>query len=331
MRVVVDAAIPYIKGILEPYSEVIYLPAKEITANVVRSAEALIIRTRTKCDRALLDGSAVKFIATATIGTDHIDHNYCATHNIKVCSAPGCNARGVLQWVAAALHHITSLDKCTPECYTIGVVGVGNVGSLVSNYARQWGFRVMECDPPRQAREGGEFYTIEEIARKSDIITLHTPLDDTTHHIVNNALLELMQPNTIIINASRGEVVDNIAMANSNHKYLFDVWEGEPNLDNKILQGATLATPHIAGYSVQGKANATAMVVNALANHFDLPLKEWYPEGIKRTLPRPISWSELCDTITQYCDIEKESLALKSSPQNFELMRNSYNYREEYF
>ncbi len=331
MRVVVDAAIPYIKGILEPYSEVIYLPAKEITANVVRSAEALIIRTRTKCDRALLDGSAVKFIATATIGTDHIDHNYCATHNIKVCSAPGCNARGVLQWVAAALHHITSLDKCTPEYYTIGVVGVGNVGSLVSNYARQWGFRVMECDPPRQAREGGEFYTIDEIARKSDIITMHTPLDDTTHHIVNNALLELMQPNTIIINASRGEVVDNIAMANSNHKYLFDVWEGEPNLDNKILQGATLATPHIAGYSVQGKANATAMVVNALANHFDLPLKEWYPEGIKRTLPRPISWSELCDTITQYCDIEKESLALKNSPQNFELMRNSYNYREEYF
>lgn len=331
MRVVIDAAIPYIKGILEPYSEVIYLPAKEITSDIVRSAEALIIRTRTKCDQALLDGSAVKFIATATIGTDHIDHNYCATHNIKVCSAPGCNARGVLQWVAAALHHITSSDKRAPESYTIGVVGVGNVGSLVSNYARHWGFKVMECDPPRQAREGGEFYTIEEIARKCDIITLHTPLDNTTYHIINNVLLELMQPNAIIINASRGEVVDNIAVANSNHKYLFDVWEGEPNLNNKILQGATLATPHIAGYSVQGKANATAMVVNVLANHFDLPLKEWYPEGIKRTTPRLISWSELCNTIFQYCDIEKESLTLKRSPQNFELMRNSYNYREEYF
>lgn len=331
MRVVIDSAIPYIKGILEPYSQVIYLPAKEITADVVRNADALIIRTRTKCDKELLDGSAVKFIATATIGTDHIDHNYCAEHKIKVCSAPGCNARGVLQWMAAALCYITTLDGCPPGDYTIGVVGVGNVGSLVSQYTRQWGFKVMECDPPRQAREGGEFYAIEEIARACDIITLHTPLDSTTYHLVNNALIEIMRPNAIIINASRGEVVDNSAVANSGRRYLFDVWENEPNLDENILSGATIATPHIAGYSVQGKANATAMVVDALARHFGLPLCGWYPEGIRRTTPRLISWSELCDTISNYCNIKKESLTLKSSPQNFESIRNCYNYREEYF
>lgn len=331
MRVVIDTAIPYIKGILEPYSEVIYLPAKEITADVVRNADALIIRTRTKCDRSLLDGSAVKFIATATIGTDHIDQDYCATHNIKVCSAPGCNARGVLQWASATLHHITTSDKRQPESYTLGVVGVGNVGSLVSEYAHRWGFRVMECDPPREAREGGEFYTIDEIAKVCDIITLHTPLDNTTYHLVNNELISKMRPDAIIINASRGEVVDNRAVAESGHQYIFDVWESEPNIEQRILKGATLATPHIAGYSVQGKANATAMVVNALSRHFDLPLNNWYPEGVKRTTPRPISWSELCDTITRYCDIEKESLLLKNSPQDFEHMRNSYNYREEYF
>lgn len=331
MRVVIDSAIPYITGVLEPYSEVIYLPAKEITADIVRNADALIIRTRTKCNKELLEGSAVKFIATATIGTDHIDHNYCAEHNIKVCSAPGCNARGVLQWVAAALHHITALDDRSPESYTIGVVGVGNVGSIVSQYARKWGFKVMECDPPRQVREGGEFYTIEEIARTCDIITLHTPLDSTTYHLIDNTLIEVMRSNAIIINASRGEVVDNYVVANSCHRYLFDVWENEPNLVENILNGATLATPHIAGYSVQGKANATAMVVNALARHFDLPLGEWYPEGIKRTTPQLISWSELCDTISNYCDIEKESLVLKNSPKNFESMRNNYNYREEYF
>ena len=331
MRVVIDSAIPYIKGILEPYSDVIYLPAKEITADIVHNAEALIIRTRTQCNKELLERSAVRFIATATIGTDHIDHDYCAAHGITVCSAPGCNARGVLQWVAAALRHICTTAKRTPDNYTLGVVGVGNVGSLVAEYARHWGFNVMECDPPRQAREGGEFYSIEEIAQACDIITLHTPLDESTHHIVDNALLNIMQPNAIIINASRGDVVNNRAIANSSHKYLFDVWEGEPNLDDTILNKATIATPHIAGYSVQGKANATAMAVNALAHRFNLPLKEWYPEGIKRTTPRSISWSEMCETIIKYCDIEKESLALKSSPQNFEQMRNSYNYREEYF
>ena len=331
MRIVVDNAIPYINGVLEQYSEVIYLPAKEITANIVRDANALIIRTRTKCNKDLLEGSKVGFIATATIGTDHIDIEYCTSHNIKVCSAPGCNARGVLQWVAAALHHITTIDGRSPESYRVGVVGVGNVGSLVSQYARHWGFKVMECDPPRQVREGGEFYTIEEIAKRCDIITLHTPLDSTTHHLVDNAIVDMMHSNAIIINASRGEVVNNNVVANSSHRYIFDVWEDEPNLAKDTLNGATLATPHIAGYSVQGKANATAMVVNALAHHFNLPLKEWYPDGIKRTTPRLISWSELCNTISNYCDIKKESLILKSSPQNFEQMRNSYNYREEYF
>lgn len=331
MRVVIDNAIPYIKGIIEPYCEVIYLPANEITADIAHNADALIIRTRTKCDEILLNGSSVKFIATATIGTDHIDLDYCTEHGIEVCSAPGCNARGVLQWVAAALHHIATTDSRPPQSYTLGVVGVGNVGSLVSKYARHWGFNVMECDPPRHEREGGEYYNIEEIATKCDIITLHTPLNNTTYHLVNNKLTSTMQPDAIIINASRGEVVDNSAVADSSHRYFFDVWEGEPNIEQRVLQGAELATPHIAGYSVQGKANATAMVVNALARHFDLPLKDWYPEGIKRTTPQLIPWSELCTTISSHYDIKKESLLLKNSPQDFESLRNSYNYREEYF
>lgn len=331
MRVVIDNAIPYIKGIIEPYCEVIYLPANKITADIVHNADALIIRTRTKCNKELLDESSVKFIATATIGTDHIDLDYCAKHNINVSSAPGCNARGVLQWVAAALHHIATTDNRLPKSYTLGVVGVGNVGSLVSKYARHWGFNVMECDPPRKEREGGEYYTIEEIAAKCDIMTLHTPLDNTTYNLVNGKLISIMRPDAIIINASRGEIVDNRAVTESNHRYLFDVWEGEPNIEQRVLQGAELATPHIAGYSVQGKANATAMVVNALARHFNLPLKDWYPEGIKRTPPRPISWSELCATISRHYDIKKESLSLKNSPQDFESLRNNYNYREEYF
>lgn len=331
MKVVIDSAIPYIRDILEPYAEVVYMTGTEFSRDAIADADALIIRTRTRVDAALLEGTRVSFVATATIGCDHIDLDYCRTQGIKVCSAPGCNARGVLQWVAATLCHLLSQDNATPEEYTLGVVGVGNVGSLVAEYARHWGFRVMECDPPRQKREGGEFYTIEEIARSCDIITLHTPLDATTHHLVNASLIEFIPRHSTIINASRGKVVDNRAVMQSGHRYAFDVWEGEPLLDPEILSRAEIATPHIAGYSVQGKANATAMCVNALAEFFDLPLRGWYPEGITRTTPRLVSWEELRATISTHYDIAAESNTLKRHAADFEALRNNYNYREECF
>lgn len=331
MKVVIDSAIPYIRGIVEPYAEVVYMAGAKFSHDTIADADALIIRTRTHVDAALIDNTRVRFVATATIGCDHIDLDYCQRQGIKVCSAPGCNARGVLQWVAATLCHIVAKDNATPEEYTLGVVGVGNVGSLVSRYARHWGFKVMECDPPRQKREGGEFYDIEELAQRCDIITLHTPLDTTTHHLVNASLIEHMPRHTTIINASRGAVVDNRAVMESGHRYMFDVWEGEPDLDCEILARAELATPHIAGYSVQGKANATAMCVNALAEFFDLPLRGWYPEGITPTTPHLISWQELCSTIATHYDIVAESDTLKRNASYFESLRNSYTYREEYF
>ena len=331
MKVVIDRAIPYIEGIIERYAEVSYLPSEEITAASVHNADALIIRTRTKCNKTLLENSSVRFIATATIGTDHIDMEYCKNRGIEIYSAQGCNARGVLQWVSAALRHIAMHDNRCPKDYTLGVVGVGNVGSLVSQYARHWGFRVMECDPPRQEREGGEFYSIEDIARNCDIITLHTPLDTTTKHLINNNLIYSMRPDATIINASRGGVVDNRAVLNSGHRYIFDVWEDEPNIPLEILNNATLATPHIAGYSAQGKANATAAVVAAAAQHFALPLEGWYPSQVKPALRQPISWNEMCQSIVQYCNLEAQSAELKSRPEAFESLRNNYSYREEYF
>lgn len=331
MRVVVDRAIPYIAGVLEPYAEVVYLPATEITAEVVREADAMIIRTRTCCDCGLLDGSSVRFIATATIGTDHIDMEYCAKHGIEVFSSQGCNKRGVLQWVSGVLRHIAMCDNRAPESYTLGVVGVGNVGSLVAEYARHWGFRVLECDPPRQEREGGEFCTIEEISKHCDIITLHTPLDSSTYHLVDAELIAMMRPDATIINASRGGVVDNRAVLESGHRYVFDVWEDEPHMPEDILARAMLATPHIAGYSMQGKANATAMCINALAKHFGLPLSDWYPSNITPTTPHLPSWTEMCALFPTYFDIVSESNYLKSHASEFESIRNNYNYREEWF
>lgn len=332
MRVIIDSAIPYIKGVLEPFADVVYLSSEKINKSSVKECDALIIRTRTKCDKALLDGSKVKFIATATIGTDHIDIPYCLSKRIILASAGGCNARGVLQWVAASLKHICDADNLSPSDYCLGVVGVGNVGSLVVDYATKWGFKVMKCDPPRAKREEcGDYHTIDELAKQCNIITLHTPLDDTTRHLIDAKLLDAMGSEVTIINASRGGVVDNAEIAKRSNRYIFDVWEDEPYISADVLNRAMLATPHIAGYSKQGKANATTMVVRALASYFGLPLMTWRPTDVEPTEPRDISWSEMCETIDDYCPICRESELLKARPENFEHMRNNYNYREEYF
>lgn len=331
MIVVIDSAIPFIRGVFEPYAEVRYAEGGKIDAAMVRDCDAMVVRTRTRCDARLLDSSRIKAIATATIGLDHIDEAYCREFGIAVYSASGCNARGVLQWVAAALRHICHVEGRHPASYTLGVVGVGNVGSLVVEHARHWGFNVLKCDPPRFEREGGDYLPIDEVARRSDILTLHTPLDSTTRHLVDGALLSTMPREAIILNASRGAVVDNRATLHSGHRYIFDVWEEEPAIPHAILHGAMLATPHIAGYSLQGKANATAMAVRALATHFGLPLCDWYPEGIATTTPRLISWEELCHTLDDYFQIEVESQHLKRHPEQFEQLRNNYNYRKEYF
>lgn len=194
-----------------------------------------------------------------------------------------------------------------------------------------WGFRVLCCDPPRQAREGGDFVTLEQIARQCDIITFHTPFDETTYHLCNADILAMTRPESIIINTSRGAVVDNLALLKSGRRCALDVWEWEPRVSRELLERAELATPHIAGYSLQGKANATSMVVEALNRKFRLNLGGWYPPSVRRSNPMPISWEELSQTIFGYFDIEAQSMALKSAPEHFEHMRDTYSYREEYF
>lgn len=331
MKIVIDSAIPYIRGILEPFAQVVYLPGKEIRPADVRDADALIVRTRTRCDETLLGKSRVRMIATATIGFDHIDLAWCAERGIEVSTAAGCNARGVLQWVAAALESLARRQGWVPQEKTLGIVGVGHVGSLVKDYAEAWGFRVVCCDPPREERERCGFLPLEEVARQADLITFHTPLDDTTRHMGSGKLFGQMKPGAVVINSSRGEVVDNRALYDSGHPCVLDVWEHEPNLLPGLLDRALLATPHIAGYSQQGKANATALSVAALARHFGLPLEGWYPPEVTPCTPRPIGWNELRDTIRGAYDIEAESRRLKGSPDEFEALRDHYAYRKEYF
>lgn len=342
MKIVIDNHIPYIKGVLEPYAEVIYLAGSEITRLDVADADALIVRTRTRCDRALLEGTRVATIASATIGFDHIDMEYCGAAGIKVVTAAGSNARGVLQWMGAALVHAARVEGWEPSQKTIGVVGVGHVGSLVAEYARKWGFEVLCCDPPRARAEGAAagFVSFDEITRRCDIITFHTPLTrtgpDATFHMADAAFFASIRPRTLIINTSRGEVINSeallAAVTAGRCSCCIDTWENEPEIDRALLENSLLATPHIAGYTAQGKANATAAVVRAVAREHSLPLELWYPEeSVQKTEPAPISWKMLQTTIVQHFDIYAQSHALKAHPERFEDFRNTYIYRQEYF
>ncbi|MGN0007134.1 MAG: 4-phosphoerythronate dehydrogenase [Alistipes sp.] len=331
MKIVADKAIPFLEEVFAPYADTVRKEGRLIGRDDIGDADALIVRTRTKCDAELLDRTNVKFIATATIGFDHIDLEYCRTHGIGVATAAGCNARGVLQWVAATLVALARRFGFRPQERVLGIVGVGNVGRLVKEYAESWGFRTVCCDPPRQEREHLDFVALDKVLQQADIVTLHVPSDASTRHMINAETLAMMRNGAVLINAARGEVVDTQALVESGLDCAADVWENEPDIDSRMLAKALVATPHIAGYSLQGKANASSMVVRAVAERFSLPLTEWYPDGIERTVPRKIAWERLCATIDRYCDIAAESERLRCRPQDFEALRNGYIYREEYF
>jgi erythronate-4-phosphate dehydrogenase len=216
------------------------------------------------------------------------------------------------------------------------------VGSLVADYAESWGFRVMKSDPPRERREGlGEkegFYPLSRIVAQSDIMTFHVPLTtagpDATRHMVSREFIKSSKPGAVILNSSRGPVFEPEALREAiegGGRFVIDTWNGEPAIDRDVLAKVLFGTPHIAGYSAQGKAMATAMVVRALSGEFDLPLIDWYPEGAPRSEARRISWEEMRRRMPAHFDMAAESAALKAAPERFEAMRDNYNYRLEFF
>ena len=282
MKIVADTNIPFLKGVMEPYAQVLYLDAKDIDRQVLMDADALIIRTRTKCNREMLEGTMVKMIASATIGTDHIDLAWCKENGIEVQNAEGCNAGGVADYVFSALYGVASRRAIKLDDAVIGIIGVGNVGKKVEQMARSLGFKVLLNDPPRAQAEGQEsFVSLDELLTRSTIVTLHVPLDDTTREMANDAFFEKMRPGAIFINASRGEVVDETALLRSRPKLgalILDTWCNEPTPNPILIEACDVATPHIAGYSYQGKQNGTAMAVQAVARHFGIePLYNFHP------------------------------------------------------
>lgn len=330
-RLVVDSEIPFIQGVLDRYADVVYLEDDFITPEAVKDADGLIIRTRTRCNASLLEGSKVRMIATATIGMDQIDIPYCTFKGIHVENSPGCNARGVLQWVSAVLARRLHQTGCRPCDCRLGIVGVGHVGSLVKKYAEHWGFQVICCDPPREEKEHLGFIPLEELLRQSDIVTLHVPLDTSTRHMIDERTMSLISPSALFINASRGAVASTSALLDSRSPLALDVWENEPDIDRELLAKAEVATSHVAGYSLQGKANATAMVVDCASRFFGFGLHGWYPEEVEPTRESLLSWDEMCGDICRYCNLEAETERLKANPAEFEHIRNHYSYRPEFF
>ncbi|MBP5567392.1 MAG: 4-phosphoerythronate dehydrogenase PdxB [Bacteroidales bacterium] len=360
MKIICDNKIPFLRGALEPFAEVVYLPGKETTAEVVKDADALITRTRTACNASLLEGSKVRVIATATIGFDHIDTAWCEAHGIIWRNAPGCNSWSVKQYVTALLLALAQKRGLNLEGMTLGVVGVGNVGSKVAEAAGILGMKVLLNDPPRErewfachseeaeGRRRNPFVSLDEIIRRSDIITLHVPLQkdgpDATWHLFDEARLAQMKPSQILINSSRGPVVDNKALkaalkAGALKAACLDVWEGEPELDPELIELLDFSTPHIAGYSADGKANGTTAAVRVVASVLGLPLLDWKASGV----PAPLQTLDfeidatgrsvqdvLTEAVLHTYDISADSDALRADLGAFEKLRGDYPIRREF-
>ncbi|MFV0592671.1 MAG: 4-phosphoerythronate dehydrogenase PdxB [Draconibacterium sp.] len=348
MKIIIDNKIPYIKGALEAFAEVVYLPGNKTTAEVVKDADALITRTRTICNRELLEGSQVKFIATATIGFDHIDTDYCQKAGIQWTNAPGCNAESVNQYISSALVSWAMRKRMDLAGQTIGIVGVGNVGSKVAKTCEILGMKVLLNDPPRERMEGPEkFVSLKKIQQEADIITFHVPLNlsghDKTYHLGNETFFQNLGKAPLIINSCRGEVVDNEAVYNAIEAkdidvFIADCWENEPDINLELLNLTEFGTPHIAGYSKDGKANGTKMSVQAVSRFFKLGIDDWQPSGVEEP-KHPIieidgnqrrEYSILAEAVLSTYDIENDDEALKDAPHLFEKLRGDYPVRREF-
>jgi len=348
MRIIVDSHIPHIRGLIEPRAQVLYLEPGDITREVVKEADALIVRTRTRCDAGLLDGSRVRFVGSATIGTDHIDLDYCASHGITVRNAPGCNAPAVAQWVFAAIAAwMRARGIAAPAGLTLGIVGVGHIGYIVARWGRQLGFNILLNDPPKENGENRDgsfdvifgpklhqknrpYFPLEELQRQCDIITFHTPLTRDgqwpTWHLCDQRFIDGLDRCRLILDAARGPIADNEALLRWQGDVGLDCWENEPRISRELLEKCLVATPHIAGYSAEGKQRGTAMMLAALNDFYgwDIPVPEI-------AAPATGAADVTLDGIAASYDILADTARLKADAAAFEPLRNNYLYRREFY
>ena len=336
-QVVIDKGIPFLEGVFPPEIEVLYLSPEEITPEAVRYADALFVRTRTQINKELLEGSNVRFVATATIGFDHIDQDYCREAGIHWVSCPGCNAQAVCDYVEEAIATYSAASDSpqsgrpiggTPSYSSpckrpiLGIIGYGHVGKLVAQMAQRRGYKVLLSDPPL-----GIGMSLEELAPLCDVLTFHTPLtregEHPTYHLCDADILRLCKPGTLIINAARGGVIDeqallatlNTKLSTLNYTTAIDCWENEPLLNQALLEKVDLASFHIAGYSIEGKMRASEMCLQAFCEFFSLPILSINKKLVPLQGDSAPGW------------LQRISNQLKAAPEHFEQLRKQYKLR----
>jgi erythronate-4-phosphate dehydrogenase len=329
VRIVSDRNIPYAAEAFAELGEVVCLPASQIDAASVRDADLLLCRSTLKVNAALLAGSRVRFVGTAVIGTDHLDVPWLEAHGIKWASAPGSNADSVALWWMCALTTLCRREQIDLGALRVGVIGVGHVGGRVARLARALGHEPMLCDPPRARIEGGAgFVSLDAIVRSADLVSLHVPLsndgDDATRGLLSAERLARLRPSTIVLNACRGEVVDAAALTEALHartlRGLLDVFPGEPSPDPALVAGAAIATPHIAGHSLDGKVNGTDAVYRAACAFLGRAPSYDVHARLAPPAPRSITLDAhgrsdaevLGDALSAYYDIERDDAALRA-------------------
>lgn len=326
MKILIDHTVPFVADRIPDGIDVEVKRGGDITPSDVRDADAFVVSTRMHTGEKLLKGSKVKVVATGSIGMDHIDTRWCAANGIEAVNAPGCNAPAVVQYVVCSLKTV-GFDFSRQ---TLGVVGKGNIGGLLTAVVRRAGGRVVVCDPPREEAgfDDEEYFSLDRLLREADAVTFHVPKtfngSHPTYHLLSSDLARLLSPDTIVVNAARGGVICEKAFLSLPNPLIIDTWEGEPSLDISIMERAMIATPHIAGYSEQGKQRAARSVIEALNRVLRLEIStdgladygfRQHPPTLERMLE---SYDPMVD-----------SRILKSDPSNFETIRNSYRYRPE--
>lgn len=342
MKIVIDKNIPFLDGVFDPFFDTRYLSYEEITRKNIQDTDILLIRTRTKCGRALLEGSSVKLIVTATVGVDHLDISYLNKQGISWENVAGCNATAVVQYVFTAVAYFMQKTQGSFKEKTIGIIGVGNVGEKIKQCAKKIGMKVLCCDPPRQKQENlPNFVPLSDIAQSADIITLHTDYtlsgEYATHNLINQDFLNCCKPGVWLINTARGEVIDQSALKRALtggivSQAAIDVWKGEPKfIDAELPYAVTIATPHIAGYSLQGKTNASRQIVDKIAAYSQQPLTFVSPSTptyqIQKDNTGISDQQTLLEIITQTYNIINDTKQFLCNPLDAEKIRSNYNYR----
>jgi erythronate-4-phosphate dehydrogenase len=345
MRIIADNTIPFLKGIIEQTGEVSYLPPARFTAGAVRDADVLIVRSVDKCSREILEKSRVKLITTATIGYDHIDTAYCEKAGITWKNAPGSNAESVAEYLLASLIRLSMRTKEALAGKTIGVIGVGHVGRKVERLCNSYGMRVLCNDPPRAEKEGpGGFVSLRVVAEEADIITFHTPLTREgkypTYHLAGKELINALVRKPWLVNTCRGAVTDTVALLEGMADgkigaMIMDCWENEPHISLPLLECTSIATPHIAGFSADGKANATRMCLENISRFFKLEIKD-----MEKVTPPAPSYPAIDLNLYEDNRIERAILssfdpipadrALREEPGRFEWFRSHYSHPREF-